>query len=392
MSGHDEDIDFDFFGDPEPEPLKRRLVRRPSGSPPGGPPPPPRRPASAGPPATPIVRLISLIVFAIAMILILVFAVRSCEASNESAAYKDYMSRVAAVALDSKTVGTSLTSLLADQNLNESKLETKLRGMVTQHNLDVEKGSKLTPPGPLRQQQEKLVEALQLRSDGLAGLLEVFKATASKQGNSTESTKAGIALSQQMYKIVASDVIWANMFVTPAQKVLQDEGVVGAPPPTSVFLAEPELATRNTMGQFWQRIHGVTPTTNNQGTGRHGTGIAYVKISPANETLQVGVTKTIQLKANLGFVVGVENTGDYREENVKVKLVIHQNAPSEPIVRKTSIASIYPNTTTDVFFKGPFNPSTLITVVQMNVQVTPVPSEASAANNTATYSVRFSLS
>ncbi|MGD0273030.1 MAG: hypothetical protein ABSB96_04790 [Gaiellaceae bacterium] len=326
------------------------------------------------------------------MILILVFAVRSCEASNESAAYKDYVSSVATIAVDSKGVGTQLKNLLADQNLNESKLETKLRGMVDQHNLDVEKGSKLTPPGPLRQQQENLVEALQLRSDGLTGLLDVFKATASKQGNSTESTKAGIALSQQMYKIVASDVIWANMFVAPAQKVLQDEGVAGVSPPASVFLADPELATRSTMGQFWQRIHGVTPTINNQGSGRHGTGIAYVKISPANETLQVGVTKTIQLKENLGFVVGVEDTGDYLEQNVKVKLVIHQNAPAQSIIKNATIAQIFPNTTKDVFFKGPFNPSTLITVVPLKVEVSPVPGETNLTNNAYTYSVRFSLS
>ena len=391
MSGHDEDIDFDFFGDSEPEPPKRRLVRRPSGSTPPGGPPPPRRPASAGPPATPIVRLISLIVFAIAMILILVFAVRSCESSNESAAYKDYMSSVATIADDSKSVGTGLTNVLANQNLIESKLETKLQGLVDQHNLDVEKASKLTPPGPLRLQQEQLVEALQLRSDGLQGLLDVFKSTATKKGNSTETTKAGIALSQQMYKLVASDVIWASMFVTPAQKVLKDEGVAGVSPPTSVFLTTPDLATSTSMGEFWASIHGVTSTTNTSGSGRHGTGIAYVKVSPGNQTLQEGVTATIMLKTNTGFVVGVENTGDFREQNVKVGLVIQQNAPAKSIIRKATITTIYPSATGVAFFKGPFDVSTLITPVQIKVDVTPVPHEASIANNTAIYEARFSM-
>jgi hypothetical protein len=391
MSGHDEDIDFDFFGDSEPEPPKRRLVRRPSGPPPGGP-PPPRRPASAGPPATPIVRLISLIVFAIAMILILVFAVRSCETSNESAAYKDYMSSVATIAGDSKSIGTRLTNVLASQNLNENKLETQLQGLVDQQSLDFDKGSKLTPPGPLRQQQEKLVEALQLRSDGLKGLLDVFKRTATKKGNSTETTKAGLALSQQMYKFVASDVIWASMFVTPAQKVLKNEGVAGVSPPTSVFLAEPELATSTAMGQFWQAaIHGVTPTANISGSGRHGTGIAYVKVSPGTQILHEGVTAEIQLKTNTGFVVGVRNTGDYLESNVKVRLVIHQNAPAKSIIRTAKITQIYPNTTSEVFFKGPFDVITLINQVPIRVDVTPVPHEASISNNTATYEARFSL-
>jgi len=100
MSEHD-DIDFDFFGDSAPEPPKKRLVRRPTGPRDGGG-SPPRHPA--GPPhsTTPIVRLVSLIAFAIALILILIFAVRSCETSSESAAYKNYMDKVSRVASDSQ--------------------------------------------------------------------------------------------------------------------------------------------------------------------------------------------------------------------------------------------------------------------------------------------------
>lgn len=387
MSGYDDDIDFDFFGEPEPEPPKRRLVRRPSGPPPGG--PPPRRPAPTGPPATPIVRLVSLIVFAIAMILILVFAVRSCETSSESGAYKDYMNGVAKIAVDSKSVGTQLKNLLANQSLSEIQLETKLSGLVSQQNIDTASGAKLTPPGPLRQEQEKLVEALQLRSDGLQGLLDVFKKTSTERGN-TAVTQAGFALSQQMYKLVASDVIWTVMFAEPAQEVLQNKGVTGVSTPASLFLADPDIASKNSMGGTWQRIHGITPTTNTSGTGRHGTGIAYVKVMPSNQTLQQGVTTTIRLNTGtLAFVVGVENTGDYLEQNVKVTLTIHQSG-GKSIVEHQTIPQILNGTTKEVDFKGPFAVTTLISVVPVNVEVTPVPGEASIANNSYTYDVIFS--
>jgi len=326
------------------------------------------------------------------MILILVFAVRSCETSNESATYRDYMGKVATIAVDdSKSVGTQLKTLLENQNVNESQLETKLQGLIEQQNLDLKKGSELTPPGPLRQQQEKMVEALQLRSDGLTGLLDVFKSTAAKHG-STEVTLAGHALSEQMYKLVASDVVWSDMFVAPAQKVLKEQGVAGVSPPTSVFLIDPDRATTNSMGAIWQRIHGIAvSTTSTNGSSQHGTGIAYVKVTPSNETLHEGVTATITLKGNLGFVVGVTDTGGYQEENVKVKLVIHQNAPAKSIIRESTIPQILSGTTTDVFFKGPFELTTMIAVVPINVQVVPVPNEASLSNNTATYDVRFSF-
>jgi hypothetical protein len=196
-----------------------------------------------------------------------------------------------------------------------------------------------------------------------------------------------------MYKIVASDVIWANMFVTPAQKVLKDEGVAGVSPPASVFLAEPDLdlATSTSMGSFWQQaIHGVASSTSPSGSGQHGTGIAYVKVYPGTQTLQEGVQAPITLKPNTGFVVGVKNTGDFREQNVRVKLVIHQNAPAKSIIKTETIKTIFPSATLEAFFKGPFA-ITFVTPVRITVDVTPVPREARIANNTATYEAIFSL-
>jgi hypothetical protein len=389
MSEYDDDIDFDFFGPSKPEPPKRRLVRRPSGPPPPGGTPPPRRPAAPPPSATPIIRLVSLIVFAIAMILILVFAVRSCEASNESSAYKDYMNAVTPIATDSQAVGTQLNNQFANQNLTEAQLETKLTGLARQQDIDLANASKLTPPGPLRQQQEKIIEALQLRSDALKGLLNVFKATATKRGTS-EVQKAGQLLATEMYKAVASDVIWAELFEKPARQILQDEGVAGVSPPASVFVADPYTATRQSMGAVWQQIHGVTPTEN-PGAGRHGTGIAYVKVYPSGQTLSEYTTTTIKVQSGLTFEVGVENTGDYLEQNVKVTLVINQIPSSSSVTRKQTILKIYNGSTEKVDFKGPFTLVTMITAVPINVDVQPVTGEANLANNSRTYKVRFTF-
>ncbi|MGD0274273.1 MAG: hypothetical protein ABSB96_11155 [Gaiellaceae bacterium] len=134
-----------------------------------------------------------------------------------------------------------------------------------------------------------------------------------------------------------------------------------------------------------------TSTAPNSGTGKHGTSIAYVKVLPSKQKLQQGVTTIIQLKQNLAFAVGVENTGDYLEQNVKVKLVIHQNEPAQPIVKEAKIGQIFNNTTKEVIFKGPFNLTTLISMVPINVIVNPVPGEDNTANNRATYQVRFSF-
>jgi hypothetical protein len=384
MSEHD-DIDFDFFGDSEPEPPKKRLVRRPSGPRDGGGSPPPRRPAAPPHGGTPAVRLVSLIAFAIALILILIFAVRSCESSSENAAYKNYMDEVAKIASSSQSAGKSLSALLDKQELSESVVETTLKGLISQEGIDVQNAQKLTPPGPLRNEHEQMVEALQLRQNSLSGLLEVFKKTMSKHG-STAATKAGVALSQQMLRGVASDVLWQDMFVTPAQAVLKQQGISGVAPPSSVFVADSQRATYNSMQVVWQRFHGVQ-STNTSGTV-HGTNIAYVKILPSGTILNAAITQTIKTSDRLAFAVGVENGGDYLEQNIVVTLKIGQTP--NPIVKKQTIAKIYPQAKQEVVFKS-LNIGELANKIPVRVDVAAVTGETNLANNVATYEVMFTF-
>ena len=384
MSEHD-DIDFDFFGDSEPEPPKKRLVRRPSGPRDGGGSPPPRRPAVPPHGGTPAVRLVSLIAFAIALILILIFAVRSCESSSENAAYKNYMDEVAKIASSSQSAGKSLSALLDKQELSESVVETTLKGLISQEGIDVQNAQKLTPPGPLRNEHEQMVEALQLRQNSLSGLLEVFKKTMSKHG-STAATKAGVALSQQMLRGVASDVLWQDMFVTPAQAVLKQQGISGVAPPSSVFVADSQRATYNSMQVVWQRFHGVQ-STNTSGTV-HGTNIAYVKILPSGTILNAAITQTIKTSARLAFGVGVANGGDYLEQNIVVTLKIGQTP--NPIVKKQTIAKIYPQAKQEVVFKS-LNIGELANKIPVRVDVAAVTGETNLANNVATYEVMFTF-
>ena len=384
MSEHD-DIDFDFFGDSEPEPPKKRLVRRPSGPRDGGGPPPPRRPSGPAHTGTPIVRLVSLIAFAIALILILIFAVRSCESSNESAAYESYMEKVGKIASDSQNVGKDLNKLLARQELSQSVVETTLKGLISQQGIDIENASKLKPPGTLRKQHEQMIEALQFRENALNGLLQVFKETISKHG-STAANKAGIALSRQMQRGVASDVIWEDMFIAPAQEVLKSEGISGVAPPSSVFVADSQISTYNSMSLVWSRFHGVQ-TTNASGT-IHGTNIAYLKVLPSGKTLNAGITQVIKTSDRLAFAVGVENGGDYLEQNIKVTLKIGQSP--DPIVKTLKIAQIYPKAQQEVVFRS-LAVTELANKVPVSVDVERVTGETNTANNVATYEVRFTF-
>ncbi len=124
--------------------------------------------------------------------------------------------------------------------------------------------------------------------------------------------------------------------------------------------------------------------------GVRGTDISYVKVMPSGDALTSGLTKMIKVPTNhdnLAFVVGVENGGDYLEQNIKVTLVIYQHPT--PIRRVLTIGQINSKTTKEVIFKGPFNLTEFINKIPIKVDVAPVSGETNLVNNHYTYRVRF---
>jgi hypothetical protein len=122
--------------------------------------------------------------------------------------------------------------------------------------------------------------------------------------------------------------------------------------------------------------------------GVHGTSIAYVKSLHSKHTLQQGVVSMILLKPNLTFVVGVDNSGDYLEHNVKVTLLIKQKP--QPIRKSLTIGQIRSGAKRDVVFKG-FNVTEVVNMIPIKVSVAPVSGETNLVNNSATYEVRFTF-
>src|SRR2546423_14972283 len=120
MSDFGDDIEFDFFDEPETreDAQGQRAQRRTGG--------PPRRPIR--PPAgfTPLLRLAGLIAFAILIVVLLVFWVQSCQGASKRNAYRKYMQSVNAIAQGSDQTGRELNDLLTTPGLKESDLGQKL--------------------------------------------------------------------------------------------------------------------------------------------------------------------------------------------------------------------------------------------------------------------------
>jgi hypothetical protein len=365
------DIEFDFFdesptveaGDREGAPPRRR--RKVPTRPPGGPTPS-------------FVRLGLLIAGAILLAVVLVFWVNNCRGNQKKEKYQDYMQAVAGPSGDSAQVGKQLNQLLTTPGIKLTQLRNQLEGLREQQAQIVAATQKLDAPGPLRDEQESLVEAMQFRVSGLDGLAAAF---GNVQGTPSTSV-SGERLATQAQRLITSDVVYQDLFKAGSEGVLRKEDVTGVPVPESPFVQNPDFGSPTFWKQTVDRL-----TQNPKSGGLHGDEITGVIVQPGNQRLSTSEDNTVQASDRLSFQVLVKNSGDSQETQVVVSLTIKQNPP----IRKQQVIDVInPNETKTVIFKD-LGPPTFGTPVKLQVSVEPVSGEANTGNNTAEYSMIFTL-
>src|SRR5919202_5333129 len=131
-----DDIDFDFFDEPETEEATQRrprVVPRPQNARPGGGGGgggrPPRRPIRPAQGLAPLLRLTGLIAVAILVVILVVFGVRRCSASSKEHEYQSYMGDVRKLAGASEELGQELNQKPTTPGIKERDLETALNGL-----------------------------------------------------------------------------------------------------------------------------------------------------------------------------------------------------------------------------------------------------------------------
>ena len=383
MNTRDEDIlDFDFFGEEEPPSWEDPPERGPG-------PPRDRGPRGRGPRfrspgnLTPLLRLVGLIALAILIVVLLAVWVEGCSSDRKTDRYRDYSTEIGAIGNASARLGQQLATTLTTPGQRLEDLDAKLAGFVQTAENQMQTADELGSPGPLHDAHEGAVEALRFRVNGLRGLQTAFQQTA----DATDAAVAGLELSTQAQRLLASDVIWSDSFRAPGGEALVSEGVEGIELPTSEFVADGDLVTPGNLAATWTRIQGAadggTPS------GLHGNGIAYVRALPSGQNLSAETETTILVTDELAFEVGVEDTGDSQEVRIMVTLTIPKDP--NPIVQTKTIPLIDPGETKAVTFRI----GALVTfgeTLALRVDVDPVQGETNTANNTAEYPVIFSLS
>lgn len=367
------DIDFDFFDDsPTVEESPRETVA----------PPKRRRRLPTRPPTdgtSGLFRLAILIGAAILFAVILVLWVNSCRAGQKREEYQNYMEAVASRATQSEQIGRRLNTLLTTPGIQLEDLRSELDGLRQEQAQVVASARELKPPGALREEQESLVEALQFRVSGLDGLAQAFGQVL----QSPDADTAGQILAIPAQRLVASDVVYEDLFKAGAAEVLASESVTGVTVPDSNFVQTPEISSPTSWKLIVDRL-----TQSPEAGGLHGNQISAVFIQPGDQQLSPSEDNTVRASENLSFQVQIMNSGDSQETQVQVTFTIQQSPT--PIRKRATIAIINPQETKTVTFRdlGTVQFATRTTV---KVNVEPVQGETNTGNNTAEYPVIFTL-
>jgi CARDB len=393
MAPPDDDIQFDFFDEEPPtaEAASQSRVRMPQR--------PRRRPRAGGGRGGgshtllgPIGRLAFVVFVIIGIALLFALLISSCTESKHSG-YANYMSDVDTIGTQSTSNGKQTISALTTPGLTAAQISTKLAGIASEEQQNVDSAQKLSPPGKLRSEDANMIQALQLRVSGVNGLSKAFASA----GTGTKQSLVALDVVQQTYRLLASDVMWDDLFQAPSEQVLTDENVHGVTVPSSHFLAEPELViTTRAVTSLLNRINqngggGKSGTA----AGLHGTNIVSVAALPngpggTSETLSEGSLNTVTSSSSLAFQVTIHNGGISQEVQVKVTLVIARPSPKSPITKTETVQLIDPGQDQTVTFSDigdvPFASQTKVTV-----DVAAVPHETNLSNNSAQYQVIFSL-
>jgi hypothetical protein len=314
---------------------------------------------------------------------LVIFWVQGCQSDAKVSAYKNYMADMTTIAQSSQTVGRNLNDTLTTPGIKLSDLETKLDSFVERERQDATRARGLKPPGHLRGPNQHAIEALELRISGLKGLSKAFRTTAPMK----DSDKAGTVLAEQALRLVASDVVWDDLFKTPAMQIQNEQGIHGVNVPDSNFVQNPDLASARTFSAIVTALKGAS--TGGTTGGLHGTGIVSVKALPGGTALSTSTETTVIGSTSLAFDVAVQNTGDNLERSVPVKLTIQK--AGTPITQTETIDIINPGDTKHVIFRNIDITGVFGTPTHVKVEVGLVPGEANSKNNSYEYPVLFSL-
>jgi hypothetical protein len=328
------------------------------------------------------------------VVLILLFLlIKGCASIRKENSYKDYVREVSADVQQSQQESDAVFGLLRKgQAAGQSPvdLQNNINGFRAEAAKLAERARKRDAPGEVKGANRYLVDALQLRADGLGSVARLLPTALGDQGAGTAIKN--IAAQNRLFD--ASDVLFTQKYLPGLFKALKDQGLESDVPvpenlraPKKGFLPSVDWLRPNSVAS---QLTGTASTESTAATpGLHGTGLVAVTVQPSGKALSTSGTTDITAAKGLSFDVQVQNQGQNDEKNVTVQVSI--SGSGKAIKVDQSIATIAQGATETASVPLPSLPGTGRPVT-ITVSIKGVPGEKKLDNNKQSYQAIFTSS
>jgi hypothetical protein len=312
----------------------------------------------------------------LAFLILVVLGIRGCLEARSDRALRNYDSDIASVMQQSEQSGKDFFNLLNGTGGTSSSLDAQqevLRQRDTSQTL-LDRANQVSTPGAMHDADNAVLQTLTLRRDALSSIAQnVTQATAR-----TQTTDAINAISNAMGSLYASDILWTQIGRPEIQKVLDDEGVDGAPLPQGKFM--PANAT-DYLNQttLVSKLNTLTGQSTSSTSGVHGLQLDSTSIG--GTTLSPDSTNNVPSDAQ-EIDIQVTNSGDSDETGISVNVTLG----GTQLTGQLQALSAGEQGTVKIPLTSKPTPGTDTT---LQVVVSPVLGEQLTDNNQSSYTVVF---
>lgn len=313
----------------------------------------------------------------ILVLILLVIAVRGCLGARKERAFENYARDMGTVTQQFDQLSASFFGRFNDpKNATELDFETEIRADRSTAEGLVNQAEGLGPPGDLDDAQQQIVQAFELRRDGLGAIADSIGGAFSDE---TDVYNQSIeSITDHMGDFLASDVLYRRAREDVNAALAGEE--ITEELPESQFLPDPTLEWLDE-STIAEKLSGIT---GGEVSGVHALSISSVTVSDV--ALTPDTTTTIAAEGTPAAEVSVTSGGDQNESNVGVSVTV--SGGDETVEGEGTITKLLPGETKTVAVPLEPAPSTG-TELSLEVFVQPVLGEDIADDNEATYPVIF---
>jgi hypothetical protein len=281
-------------------------------------------------------RRLGAVVAGILILVLLVLGIRGCLNARKERAFENYARDLSTLVQQSQQISEGFFARFSDpENSSELRFETDIRADRSAADGIVSRAESLDPPGELSGAQDDVVEAFQLRADGLGAIADQI-------GPALGNEDFEDAISQitiHMGDFLASDVLYTRGR-DEINAVLEEEGIDEDVPESFSF---PRIPPNDVPDIEW--LDGTAVEENLAGItgeggvpGLHDLAITSVLVNGVDVAPDTPATVTAEDKPEVE--VTIANEGD--TEETEVDIVVSVSGGDEPIDAEEVIPRIAP--------------------------------------------------